>query len=434
MGRAMRYRWTVLWFAGVAMVLCAVAPGHHWRVDPAPVSEGIPHDVYVWQRQWRPALKGALGSHGERFRRVVVLGAEIDFPGGRMRVEEADVDFEVLRDLARPVGIALRIGPYRGTYGSADRTVDGLKHVATRLLERAKEAGVEVAELQVDFDCATSKLRGYQTWLAALRSVVPMRLTFTALPTWLNSKAFRALAHASDGYVLQVHSLENPSGIDAEMTLCDPAAARASVRRAGRVGVPFRVALPTYGYTLAFDANGKFGAIAAEGLSRARSGTRTRELRADPVAMSGLLAQWRHDRPDSMQGVIWYRLPSPDDTMNWRWDTLDSLLRGRVPRGALACTATTPRPGLWEIELLNTGDADVSLKVAVDVIWKDGMWVAADGLGRFEGRREAADQFRFLAAEEITPRVLRPGERRAVGWLRLSKTTEVEVDVSSLER
>ena len=54
-----------------------------------------------------------------------------------------------------------------------------------------------------------------------------------------------AIVAASDGYVLQVHSLEKPNGFDAPFTLFDPQVAVAAAVKASSFGVPFRVALPT---------------------------------------------------------------------------------------------------------------------------------------------------------------------------------------------
>lgn len=80
----------------------------------------------------------------------------------------------------------------------------------------------------------------------------------TALPAWLNQPAFKRLISAVDDYVLQVHSLERPNSPEAAFTICDPAAARRAVERAAQFAVPFRVALPTYGYAIAYDRQGHF--------------------------------------------------------------------------------------------------------------------------------------------------------------------------------
>lgn len=129
----------------------------------------------------------------------------------------------------------------------------------------ARAAGIGVRELQVDFDCASSKLAGYGRWLAAIRcrvGVVPV--TFTALPAWLDQVAFARLAARVDRYVLQVHSLDRPAGPEAPLSLCSPARARAWVERAAQLGTPFVVALPTYGYTVSFGARGQLLGLTAE--------------------------------------------------------------------------------------------------------------------------------------------------------------------------
>jgi len=66
--------------------------------------------------------------------------------------------------------------------------------------------------------------------------------------------------------VLQVHSLERPKDINTRFELCDSKAARRAVDLAGKVGVPFRVALPTYGYLIAFDSEGKYLGLSGRGI------------------------------------------------------------------------------------------------------------------------------------------------------------------------
>src|SRR5260370_34547670 len=111
----------------------------------------------------------------------------------------------------------------------------------------------------------------------------------TTLAGWLNQPGFRALIAASDGYVLQVHSVEEPGSYDAPFTLCDPKTALAAVEKASSFGIPFRVALPTYGYLVAFAANGRFVGLSAEGPAKSwPADAKLREERSDPVAMGTL--------------------------------------------------------------------------------------------------------------------------------------------------
>ena len=149
-----------------------------------------------------------------------ILAAEVDWTGDQARVIRTSPDPARLVALRRPVGLVLRIGPYRGPFGPAAQR---LAEIAGSVLVAARSRGLEPSELQLDFDCAESKLPAYRSWLAALRPALGgVPLVFTALPSWLKQPAFADLARASDGFVLQVHSLEKPSGLDQPFSLCDP--------------------------------------------------------------------------------------------------------------------------------------------------------------------------------------------------------------------
>ena len=73
-------------------------------------------------------------------------------------------------------------------------------------------AGLQPAELQIDFDCAESALDEYRIWLEAMKEMIhPIPLTLTVLPCWLkHSRSFGRLVSVVDSYVLQVHSFEPP--------------------------------------------------------------------------------------------------------------------------------------------------------------------------------------------------------------------------------
>ncbi|KAG0755400.1 hypothetical protein G6F22_020623 [Rhizopus arrhizus] len=76
-----------------------------------------------------------------------------------------------------------------------------------------RHAGITVAGVEIDYDCATSKLPAYRDFLAALKSRLgpDSALSITALPTWLNSPELDALLKMADESVLQVHAVLNPT-------------------------------------------------------------------------------------------------------------------------------------------------------------------------------------------------------------------------------
>src|SRR5262249_38599545 len=154
----------------------------------------------------------------------------------------------------------------------------------------------------------SSKLDGYRSWVEQIRNRIrPTRLVITALPTWLDRPEFQKLARAAGAYVVQVHSLGRPRNIDAPFTFCDAGVERRAVAKAASIGVPFRVALPTYGYTLAFDSHGEFVGLSADGPQKLWSvDTRLREVRSDPLQISELVRGWESRSDNSLKGIIWY--------------------------------------------------------------------------------------------------------------------------------
>jgi len=190
--------------------------------------------------------------------------------------------------------------------------------------------------------------------------------------------------------------------------------------------VPFRVALPTYGYTVGFDREGRFVGLSAEGPARNwPDGVQLREVRADPAAMATLVAAWTTAHPPSLRGVIWYRLPVADDRLNWRWPTLAAVMAGRTPRHDLRVEARQPSPGLVEVDLANAGDGDYAKAVEVAVRWQYARLVACDGLHGFEPNDSGNGVVKFSR----TSCRLGPGERQTIGWLRLDKETAVRCEL-----
>ena len=390
----------------------------------------MPHDAYIWQRDWIEAVGEAVNEYGTNFAELVALNAEVTWKNRAPQVTRVQLEPRALRGAGRRIGLALRVGVYPGPFTADDAQARVLVNLAASLLADAVSNRLAIAELQIDFDCAESKLDGYATWVKAIRrAVAPVPVTITALPAWLKQSAFKRLIAAADGYVLQVHSLERPKAMGAPFKLCDPLAARRAVERAGRLGKPFRVALPTYGYVLGFSQGGQFVGISAEGPARSwPQGTQLREVRADPEALAQLVDAWNRDRPSQLTGVIWYRLPVSTDRLNWSWPTLATVMSGKVPHPELRAEVRHPDPALSEIDLVNVGTADSSQPVQLTLRWQDGRLVAADGLGGFESNEIGSNSVHFLSRNGLPP--LRPGERRNIGWVRLNSRTGVQIEVA----
>lgn len=423
----------VMWKIGLvsAIAACLLGAGLHLLSPRVPRTTGPPpQGAYVWQREWTPAVQQAVHEHASNLKEIIALAAEVTWRNGQPQVTRINLDFGALQAAGAPIGLALRIGSFSGPFASHSPITDTLAAIAWDLVQQAQDAHLSPRELQIDFDCPESKLSGYRLWLDAIRRKVQIPVTITALPSWLNHREFARLVDPADGYVLQVHSLERPKAPDAATTLCDPAAASRAVEWAARLRRPFRVALPTYGYRIAFDHQQRFLGISAEGPAPTWPGDAIiREVRAEPNALASLIQKWTADRPIYLQGILWYRLPTADDTMNWQWRTLTAVMKGQTAEPDLRVEVRRPEPNLAEIDLVNAGQADAPLQVAVELRWAEAKLVAADAIGGF-GQADAADDHlqlqgpRLLAHERLGP-----GQRRMIGWVRLSKDMEVQAHV-----
>ncbi len=411
----------------------------------------LPHEAYVWQRAWTPAVREAVGRAGN-FRSLTVLGAEVDLSSRPPRVVRPAIAWDVLGGLGglkgRPVGIALRIGRFHGWGGGpsggdtgrfADdpETVRLLADLAGSLAREAASHGLDLWEIQLDYDCPESKLADYPILVRAVKqAAAPVPVTLTALPSWLrHATAFRELARSSDGFVLQVHSLRPPSRPGEPAELVDEAEAVDAVEQAARAGVPFRVALPTYSYGAVFDERGALLGLAAEGAPTAgaapgRTVKRMRTIASDPAMMIRLLDGWTRDRPARLQAVIWYRLPTSGDARNWPRETLDAVMAGRLPRPEVRAELREPQENLKEIDLVNEGDAEAPLP-PLHIRWDSGSLMAADAIAGTRLVRTGPSEARVDVPAAV--RALRPGERRTVAWLRLTRPAEVHVEIHPVE-
>lgn len=387
----------------------------------------LPQEVYVWQQDWSQGVLDSVNERAARFSNVVVITSEIRWDGDLPRLKQIDLPFEALARTGRPVGMGIRIGIYRGSFATNSPATAYLERLIRTNLEQWKKAGIHPSEIQLDFDCPESRLKDYLNWIVHLKTAtgsVPM--TLTVLPSWLDRRAFREIAAAADGYVLQVHSFEHPKHPSEAATLCDPGAAVRYVEMAARLGKPFCVALPTYGYRLFYDDHNELLGIAAEGSSDEWSQARTvRELRANSREMASLVSRWTEEHPAALEGVVWFRLPVPEDSLNWSWPELAAVMEGRPPRMDWSLSPVVNNDGLVEIVAENRGECHTMLPSVVHADWSAGRLIAADGLNSFRLLETNPNRVTLTSDRHST---LAPGRSRVLAWLRFDQPTEVNIE------
>jgi hypothetical protein len=390
-------------------------------------SSPLPHDVYVWQRLWTPEGADGLTKASGSMQTIVVFAGQISIGGDAPAIARPEIDYERLKQTRRPVGLALRVDPYSGPFRSDDDAIRSIVELARERLAVARRHGIEPAELHFDFDCAESNLDGYRTWLRMVREAVkPLPVYPTVLPSSLKHSSFTQLAKECGQFILQVHCVKPPRTIADTRTLTDPDRAIEWVDQAAKIGVPFRVALPTYSYLVAFDAEGKPKGISAEGPSaRWQTGSKVFRWEADPDSLAGLITRWTQKRPASMRGVIWYRLPVSSDSLNWRWTTLDAVMHGRSPSSDLRLEATPNQPS--DILLINKGERNESLPEQIIASWDESPLVAADALSGYEVETRSPFRLVFRRRSDAVLSRLSPESQRPIGWIRCEKPARIRV-------
>src|SRR4030095_4287636 len=288
---------------------------------------------------------------------VIVLGAEIHWGKQKPSTTSATIDWPTLKATKTPCAIALRVAPFYGPFSTDDASIGFIANAAKSLLDAAESNGIQVGEFQLDFDCPQKRLAGYQLWLQSLRPVIsPTRFVITALPAWLDEPDFPSLVHATDGYVLQVHSVPT-SKESGRMSLCEANLARKWTTKAGRLGFPFSVALPTYHCLAGYSPAGKLLGVAMDGVQPVWSPeTRILEFGSNPDEMAALVKEWQNARPRELRELIWYRLPVATDARNGQWNTLPAVMPGRPPVHKLEAVHGGANP--VDVAIQNAGEAD----------------------------------------------------------------------------
>lgn len=346
---------------GLWLVLSCTRP-------PAPP---LPHEAYVWQRDWSPELGQSLAELPSELGVLRVLARERS--GANRTPVDIAVDVAALARTGREVIAVMRVD------GTAP--LDGVTLQEVAVLARAWRArGVRVRGVEVDHDCATPSLPAYADWLARERGALgDLTLSITALPTWATSPALEHLTSIPDDLVVQVHAIRAP-------TLFTPEEARGFVEAwAKATSRPFRVALPTYRATL-------------------KDGTR---LVSEPREVSRFLALLRERPVKGVSGIIWFRLGHRADSDAWSPSTLSAVVRGESLTPRLTSRLVDAGEGTLDIVVENTGRVDAEAPTRIDF---SGNLEVLDGVGGYAPRGTS------LVAR-MPPR-LRAGEHRVIGFVR----------------
>lgn len=365
---------------------------------------------YVWQPVKRGEVQEAL-KQAKEFGRFAILAYEFEWEGDAVQLRYINDGLLEIGELGQKPVLVIRVCGLRGS--EQWRSFVFREKIPELLAQNTVAA--QFSEVQIDYDCPTARLGDYLEDLKLLNKHSPLPVSITALPDWLRSESFPALAEEAAHYVLQVHGLEVPKSLDAIEPLCTHSQASQWLEKADSLGYPFYVALPTYSYVLGFDESGQFAAIGAEGtLPQAH---RLALLHADPCEVFAISQEVSGEAYTNVMGVAWYRLPVPGDEFNWSWEGLHTLLQGVEPVHGLSAQSMWQKSGVLDIVCRNDGNVDQRMPDEIRVE-KIPDLLASDGVNGYTRSRDAKGALVFEANQQTQLKKLAPGESVLVGWIR----------------
>ncbi len=293
-------------------------------------------DFYCWQRRWDAATIASCEQIWEDDKRnLAILASELISEKGIWKWQNAEVPKTWWQ--RNRVTAVLRLG-----VGVLQLSQEEISRIIT---QKAQQIGCK--QIQLDLDIPESRISDYAPLLQTLRKANPeISWSVTLLPCHLkHQKAMKEISAQVAYYVLQLHGIEAPRLRSENYALMNEETTTQAIKQARELGAKFIMALPTYGYILKFDSNGRFERLYSEGFGTTDDYSLL-ELAAPNLP---LIAQIIRDNPDLE--LIWFRLPVAGDRWNLAIETIEQLEKGCAPEAELELTQFPLNSGSgWRLE------------------------------------------------------------------------------------
>jgi hypothetical protein len=315
----------------------ALQPATATPAEPRPLSQ----QLYIWQRQWTAQHPTALVQSRADFSQLRLLALQYHVSSQGPVWFETKLPLALLQQDGRPLWLVIRLD------GQLPQLPEQALYQRLRqLLQQWQQAGLTPAVIEIDYDSARSQLPAYQHWLQQLRLQLPAgtQLAITALPDWLQSADFKALLQQVAVVTLQLHSVLSP-----EQGLFDPALAQKWASQLATLSdKPFYLALPAYHSALVRKAASSADWLVESEVPQLYAGER-QELWLDPLQLQHFQLWLQQQRWPLLQGLVWFRLPLPQDQRSLPLSTLQAIVRQQPlqQRLQLKVTGTAPVLELW---------------------------------------------------------------------------------------
>jgi hypothetical protein len=375
----------------------------------------LEHDAYIWQYKWTPAVVDAMRQSSGYIKKWRILVAEVSKTGEVKKIPTDIAKYAVNR---KDIVLVIRINGQLSAWDPAKTA----QAIAT-LIKAFETSKMQIVGVEIDHDCATSKLQGYIDFLKKIRTLAFLKnktLSITALPAWLDSRFFAPLLSLADEAVLQVHSVSDP-----KQGLINAAKVKKWLIAFDQITpVPFYVALPTYSSKVAWNKQGDIIGVESE-VRRSFSQKNTKNLIADPRVISDLIIDLQQSNLQWLKGIAWFRLPTKNDRRAWSMATWIHLLQEKKVAPHLEVIAFNGYiNGAYDIHLMNTGNIDTTLPLKINVS-PSSFCYAADALRYYEYHHQRNGAIVF---QRVQQGMLNVGQKHIIGWVHC-KGKKVTMDV-----
>ena len=370
-------------------------------------SDSLEFHSYIWNRKTSDSLSENIRYSNNFLNGFSILASEVNWVNGKARVKNS----ELPKEKYGINSISIRVNNYPGLIEDKTQT---LLEITKNSLSRFTNNGFKIDEIQIDYDCPSSKLKSYAALLSKLKENFNEKISITALPSWLNQKPFKEVIDKCDNYVLQLHSLTLPKNINAISPLFNPEKADKWVKQAAKLGRSFSISLPTYGYYLGFDEKGSYLGVSSE--QGPKNWPQKKILLTDSDAVNSFVQRLKMKHPKLLTSIFWFRLHHDADSLNWNSDALRSITLGHeIHEDDFELVYERKNDVLTDVFLRNNSSIPQVLKKGSIFKLQSQSIHFADSLENFSIVSKT-EKCLTVSVEQNT--VIPPGRKIPLGWIR----------------
>jgi Protein of unknown function (DUF3142) len=387
--------------------------------------------IYIWQRNWQSEVLESIDRLKPLCNSFIVLGGDFQLKDKRVESSKVLVNWDYLKSKG-PVTVAFRVHKGIDRVLKNDDISSFVDYVAKSIndvLSDASQKGVQIAGVQIDYDCPTSKLSDFTRFVKELKeNYIRLPISITALPTWMNSFDFPQLISAVDYYVLQLHSFEIPKSNDKAQYIFPKDKAPAYFQRAISLNRPFYLSLPTYGYEVAYANDGRFLGLRAEGgVEFFGNNIKQRLMYANSNELLKFISLIKNYPFKNFLGINWFRLPVKSDKFNWDIKTLECVIKGQTPKVEFTIKVVDGKDSVKELYLLNSGETNVEHEIGFNINWQSKNKPIYDILSDFTYKEQV--NHNGIRVSGKAPMV---DQSKFIGWFRTTQADNLNILTSEV--